>query len=289
VHVFSASYSSFLLAPLPPCSSRARSWRTGRAQLRSGRRPIHLRRSAIARTAIARVDQQRGSLGFLSMYFAGSGSTRRRAEHRRSRSLSLPRAESAPASSGVHRISMRCTTWHDDPRVPVGPGSLARCIVDVVAAAQEASLRALVRELDLRQCDLRRSRRPDEIAGFYAVKRHLRQSPDIDKHAHVRSRGVRERLPVVSTARRWLAAHLTDGEHGLSARSADFGLLAACVLRLLPIRNAPRMARAAFRPARVHLAGGIRLQWWQRTGLSHAGRRASVNYSVSTASWQSRS
>lgn len=54
-HVFSASYSSFLLAPLPAILAARALGRPVVLNYRSGQAPDHLRRSTIARTAIASV------------------------------------------------------------------------------------------------------------------------------------------------------------------------------------------------------------------------------------------
>src|SRR6266550_1964004 len=57
VHVFSASYSSFLLAPLPAVLIARALGRPVILNYRSGQAPDHLRRSAIARWAIAAVNR----------------------------------------------------------------------------------------------------------------------------------------------------------------------------------------------------------------------------------------
>src|SRR3954466_2136659 len=57
VHVFSASYWSFLLAPLPAILVARLLGRPVILNYRSGEAPHHLKRSIIARAAIARVDR----------------------------------------------------------------------------------------------------------------------------------------------------------------------------------------------------------------------------------------
>src|SRR5262249_19042581 len=56
VHVFSASYSSFLLAPLPAMLVARALGKPVVLNYRSGQAPGHLQRSAIARAAIGRAD-----------------------------------------------------------------------------------------------------------------------------------------------------------------------------------------------------------------------------------------
>ena len=56
VHVFSASYASFLLAPLPAMLIAKALGRPVVLNYRSGEAPDHLQKSAIARKSIAQVD-----------------------------------------------------------------------------------------------------------------------------------------------------------------------------------------------------------------------------------------
>src|SRR5207245_218377 len=73
VHVFSASYSSFLLAPLPAVLIARVLGRPVILNYRSGEAPDHLKRSAIARMALARVDSNVVPSRFLVEVFASFG------------------------------------------------------------------------------------------------------------------------------------------------------------------------------------------------------------------------
>src|SRR6187399_3269658 len=73
VHVFSASYFSFLLAPLPAVLIARLLGKPVVMNYRSGEAPDHLRRSAVARATLGRVDRNAVPSRFLQEVFAGFG------------------------------------------------------------------------------------------------------------------------------------------------------------------------------------------------------------------------
>jgi len=73
VHIFSASYTSFLLAPLPAQLIARALGKPVVMNYRSGEAPDHLRRSRIARAALRRVDRNAVPSRFLGDVFAGFG------------------------------------------------------------------------------------------------------------------------------------------------------------------------------------------------------------------------
>src|SRR5262245_57022167 len=73
VHVFSASYFSFLLAPLPAVLVGGMFGKPVVFNYRSGEAPHHLRRSAIARAVLRRVTVNVVPSAFLERVFAGFG------------------------------------------------------------------------------------------------------------------------------------------------------------------------------------------------------------------------
>src|SRR5918999_4381435 len=73
VHAFSASYFSFLLAPLPALLVARMLGKRVLINYRSGEAPDHLRRSFIARAALARTDTNVVPSRFLRDVFAGFG------------------------------------------------------------------------------------------------------------------------------------------------------------------------------------------------------------------------
>src|SRR5687767_2237936 len=73
VHVFSASYFSFLLAPLPAVLIARLFGKPVVMNYHSGEAPDHLRRSAIARATLRRVDRNAVPSRFLQDVFAQFG------------------------------------------------------------------------------------------------------------------------------------------------------------------------------------------------------------------------
>src|SRR2546421_6693143 len=73
VHVFSASYASFLLAPLPAMLVARMLGRPVVLNYRSGEAPDHLKRSAVARAAIAKVARSIVPSRFLVDVFSSFG------------------------------------------------------------------------------------------------------------------------------------------------------------------------------------------------------------------------
>src|SRR3954468_24680042 len=73
VHVFSASYFSFLLAPLPAVLVARLVGKPVVMNYRSGEAPDHLRRSRVARATLRGVDQNAVPSRFLQDVFASFG------------------------------------------------------------------------------------------------------------------------------------------------------------------------------------------------------------------------
>src|SRR5687768_7166925 len=73
VHVFSASYFSFLLAPLPAVLVARLLGKPVVLNYRSGEAPDHLRRSAVARATLRHVDRNVVPSRFLQVVFAPFG------------------------------------------------------------------------------------------------------------------------------------------------------------------------------------------------------------------------
>jgi glycosyltransferase involved in cell wall biosynthesis len=249
VHVFSASYSSFLLAPLPAMLVARGLNKPVVLNYRSGEAPDHLRRSAVARLALKRVDANVVPSRFLVDVFCGFGIEAsvvpnivdverfrfRAREPLKPRLLSTRNFEplyNIPATIRAFKIVQ--DQWPDASLTLVGGGR------------QEAELRALVAQLDLRNVRFVGRVRPDAIADYYADHDVYVQSPDIDNMPTSVLEAFASGLPVVSTEAGGVPAILTDGVHGLLAPVGDHGALAAHVLRLLADPDHARgLARAA--------------------------------------------
>jgi glycosyltransferase involved in cell wall biosynthesis len=250
VHVFSASYSSFLLAPLPAILVARALGRPVVLNYRSGEAAHHLQRSGIARKAIAAVDKNVVPSRFLVDVFRGFGIG----------------ATTIPNIVDLDRFKFRerdplhprlVSTRNFYPLYNVAATIRAFRIVQdeypeasltlVGGGPQEADLRALVSQLGLSHVTFAGRVKPDEIAGFYAANDIYIQSPNIDNMPTSVLEAFASGLPVVSTDAGGVPAILTHGEHGLLARLADYETLGHHIVRLLDCPDYARgLARNAF-------------------------------------------
>src|SRR5262245_59911949 len=265
VHVFSASYSSFLLAPLPAMLIAKAAGRPVILNYRSGEAPDHLGRSALARWAIARADRNVVPSQFLVDVFAGFDI---KAEiipnivdldrfRFRARAPLRPRIVSTRNFDALYHVA--CTLrafrlvqdrWPDATLTLVGGGE------------QDAELRDLAARLGLRQVEFVGRVPPQHIAGYYAANDIYVQTPDIDNMPTSVLEAFARGLPVVSPDAGGVPAILTHGEHGLLAPPRDHETIASHILRLLDDASyAEALARAAYARVQACTWGNVREQW----------------------------
>jgi glycosyltransferase involved in cell wall biosynthesis len=265
VHVFSASYASFLLAPLPAMLIARALGRPVVLNYRSGEAPDHLQRSAIARWSIARVNLNVVPSRFLVEVFGGFGIDAAIVpnivdpEHfqYRERNPLRPRLVSTRNFDALYNVASTIRAfrlvqdrWPDATLTLVGGGP------------QEAELRALADQLRLRNVTFVGRVKPTEIAGFYAANDIYIQSPNIDNMPTSVIEAFASGLPVVSTEAGGVPAILTHGEHGLLARLADYETLGHHVLRLLDSPDYARtLARSAYATTHACTWPAVREQW----------------------------
>lgn len=251
VHVFSASYSSFLLAVLPAVLIARLMGRPVVLNYHSGEAPDHLRRSAVARYVMRKwIDLNVVPSPFLRDVL---------------RSFDIA-ARTVPNTIDVRLFPYRV-------RDPLGPRLLSTrnfepiynvaCVLRAFArvqarhpraslvlvgsGSQEALLRALARELDLRDVTFAGRIPPSEIAGYYARADIYVQTPVTDNMPLSVLEAFASGLPVVSTRVGGVPALLTDGVHGLLAPDDDDEAVAAHVLTLLASPPYARRLAAAAR------------------------------------------
>ena len=233
---------------------------------RSGEAPDHLRRSAIARTAIASVDMNVVPSRFLVDVFARFRHRRDdHPEHRRSGSLRVTASAIRCVRGSCRRAtSTRCTTSPTThPRVPDRAGPLARRDADAGRRRAPGSQPA-------------RAGRPSSacahvtFAGRVSAgrdrrllrgERHLHSEPEHRQHADVGDRGVRER-PAGRLDRGGRRAGDPDrtATTGCSRRSATTRRWrpACCGCSTIRTARARWRARPIATCQRVHVAGGAR-------------------------------
>ena len=249
VHVFSASYSSFLLSPTPAVIVAKLLRRPVVFNYHSGEAPDHLRRSAFARYLMRRwVDLNVVPSPFLRDVLASFGIRARvvfnsidleRFVYRprdplRPRLLSTRNFEPHYNVACTLRAFARVQTRYPDATLTV-----------VGSGSQNAELRALAHTLGLRHVTFVGAVPPSEMPRYYADADLYVQTPSIDNMPLSVLEAFASGLPVVATRVGGVPAILTDEVHGLLARDNDDEHVAAQVIRLLEQPDHARQLAAA--------------------------------------------
>jgi L-malate glycosyltransferase len=265
VHVFSASYASFLLAPTPAILVARLLGKPVVLNYRSGEAPDHLRRSAVARWLLGRTDANVVPSRFLHEVFAGFGIPSRivantidlscfRYRERdplRPRLLSTRNFEALYNVGCTLRAFARVQARHPDASLTL-----------VGAGSQDTALRTLAARLGLRHVTFAGRVPPQEIARVYADNDIYVQTPSIDNMPGSVVEAFASGLPVVSTRVGGVPAILTHGVHGLLADDNDDAAVAAHVLALLERPDEARaLARAAYATCRAYEWPVVRAAW----------------------------
>jgi L-malate glycosyltransferase len=266
VHVFSAAYASFLLAPLPAVIVAKLLGKPVLLNYHSAEAPDHLARSGIARFVLTRVvDANVVPSSFLREVFARFGiraaivpnsidTSRFRYRERdplRPRLLSTRNLENLyNVACTLRACSVVQARYPEATLTVVGYGS------------QAAALRALATELGLRGVTFAGRVPADQMPRYYDEADIYIQSPAIDNMPLSVLEAFASGLPVVSTGIGGVPAILTDGVHGLLAPENDERALATHILTLLERPDHARaMARAAHATCRHYEWGVVRAAW----------------------------
>jgi glycosyltransferase involved in cell wall biosynthesis len=265
VHVFSAAYFSFLLAPLPAVLIARFFRKPVVLNYRSGEAPDHLARSRLARFVLARTDVNVVPSRFLAEVFSDVG-LRARVVHN-----IVDRAEFTYRRR--HPLQPRIiSTRNLEPLYNVGCTIRAfRLIQDrypeatltiVGGGSEEASLRRLTSELGLRGVRFAGRVAHTDIARHYTDADIYVQTPNIDNMPASVLEAYASGLPVVSTDAGGVPAILTHEEHGLLARVNDPAAVAAQVFRLLEEPGlAARLTAAALNSCQAYAWERVRTDW----------------------------
>jgi L-malate glycosyltransferase len=265
VHVFSASYSSFLLAPLPAVLIARLYGKPVVMNYRSGEAPDHLQRSAIARAVLRHVDANAVPSTFLRGVFARFAI---RAEvipnivdlerfAFRRRAPLKPRIVSTRNFEDLYNVS--CTLralqmiqrqYPEATLTLVGGGS------------GESSLRALATALGLRNVTFAGRVKPDDIWRYYTDADIYLQTPDIDNMPGSVLEAFASGCAVVSTKAGGVPAILAHDTHGLLVNCDDHEAAAQAVIRLLDDPAlAARLTTAARESCERYRWENVRPQW----------------------------
>ena len=242
VHVFSASYFSFLLAPLPAVLVAKVLGKPVVLNYRSGEAPDHLRRSAIARAVLRWVDRNAVPSRFLHDVFARFNIRSEvipnivdgeRFAFRR-RSPVAPRILSTRNFENLYNVACTLRAFQlvqrarpDASLTLVGGGS------------QEGALRELAANLGLRNVTFAGRVSPAEIWRYYAEADIYVQTPDIDNMPSSVLEAYASGCAVVASDAGGVPAILRDGQDGLLVGCNDPQATADAILRLL---NEPALA-----------------------------------------------
>jgi glycosyltransferase involved in cell wall biosynthesis len=265
VHIFSAAYFSFLLAPLPAFLVARLLGKAIVINYRSGEGPDHLKRSSLARATLARADANVASSAFLRDAFARFGleaevipnvvdQTQFRFAPRRPL---RPRLVSTRNLEPLYNVACTLRAFRTvQAHYPDASLTL------VGAGPEEPRLRALAVDLALRNVTFVGSVPPAEIWRRYADADIYVQTPNIDNMPGSVLDAFASGLPVVSTDAGGVPAILTDGVHGLLAPVGDHDAIARHVLRLLGDQTlVDRLTEAALASCAAYRWEVVREQW----------------------------
>ena len=261
VHIFSASYSSFLLAPLPAIVVSRLLRKPVLLNYHSGEAPDHLSRSRLARLMLRRhvdlnVVPSPFLRGVLARFGIGADVVANTVDSDefafRQRDLRIRPLTLLSTRNFEPLYNVACTlrafavlqTRYPDVRlILVGGGS------------EEPALRALAEGLSLRNVTFTGRVPPCEISRHYAAADIYVQTPNIDNMPLSVLEAFACGLPVVSTRVGGIPAILADGVHGLLAPDNDHEAVAA---RLIELIEHPDQAKQLAMAAHATCA---RYQW----------------------------
>jgi glycosyltransferase involved in cell wall biosynthesis len=236
VHVFSASYWSFLLAPVPAIAAAKLHRRPVVLNYHSGEAPDHLAKSPTARAILAGVDRIVVPSAFLVRVFqrfdlgatAISNIVDLSRFTYRERCSTAPRILSTRSFEGLYNVACTIRAFRlVQDRYPDASLTLAG------GGRHEGALRRLVSDLAVRNVTFAGRVPPDRVPGLYADHDVYLQSPNIDNMPLSVLEAFASGVPVVSTDVGGIPDIVTHRVTGLLAPAGDHAALAAHVLELV--------------------------------------------------------
>jgi glycosyltransferase involved in cell wall biosynthesis len=264
-HVFSASYWSFLLSPLPAIVVARLLGKPLIVNYRSGEAPDHLKRSAIARLALRRADLNVVPSKFLQDVFS---------------EFHIP-TEIIPDIVDLNRFAFRrrevfqprlLCTRNFEPLYNIGCTLRAFAIVQLAypdasltlvgSGSQFDALQRLAYSLKLRNVRFVGAVAPDDIWRYYADADIYLQTPDIDNMPASVIEAFASGCVVVSTDAGGVPTILIDGVHGYIVPCGDYRAAAERTIRVIEDpETAQRLAAAARDSCERYRWAVVRSQW----------------------------
>jgi L-malate glycosyltransferase len=265
VHAFSAAYFSFLLSPLPAILVARTLGKPVVLNYHSGEAPDHLRRSALARGVLGRVDHIAVPSAFLRDVFASFDLRARVVPNVvdlsrftfRERAMPAPRLLSTRNLEPLYNVSctLRAFGLVQD-RLPDATLTI------VGSGSQAGELKTLAASLGLRGVTFAGRVEPGQIPRYYAEADIYVQTPEIDNMPLSVLEAFASGLPVVSTAVGGVPTILEHETHGLLAPAGECRAVAAGIVRLLEEPGlARRLSRAARESCTAYTWSVVRDQW----------------------------
>jgi L-malate glycosyltransferase len=264
-HIFSASYSSFLLAPLPAWwVARLRGKRT-LINYRSGECRDHLQRSAIAREVLKKTDRIVVPSGYLADVLREFGLEAEivpnivdLSQFRfRLRSPLRPHLVCTRGFHPYYGIDVVVRAFAEVQK------SYAEAQLDLVGGGRlEPEIRDLVRQLDLSGVNFMGVASRQNIGQFYDRADIFVNASNLDNMPVSVLEAFASGTPVVTTAPESLRYIVDDGRTGLLSEPGDAGALARNILRVLGDPGlATRLAQNAFAESTKYSWDSVRDQW----------------------------
>jgi glycosyltransferase involved in cell wall biosynthesis len=288
VHVFSASYWSFLLAPAPAIIVAKLLGRPVLLNYHSGQASDHLRRSAFARKVMrAWVDLNVVPSPFLRDVLATFGIRAQVVENTidlqqftyRVRDPLRPRLLSTRNFEQLYNVPCTLRAFaRVQRRYPEA------CLTLVGFGSQDGSLHELAATLGLRHVTFVGRVPPSEMHRYYADADIYVQTPSIDNMPLSVLEAFASGLPVVATAIGGVPAILTDGVHGLLAPDNDDEAVANGVMTLLEDpAHARRLAAAAHTSCARYTWPVVREGWIESYHTAAASTVMAAPHAVNSA------
>jgi len=265
VHVFSASYFSFLLSPVPAVLVAKLYGKPVVMNYRSGEAPDHLQRSAIARWVLRWVERNAVPSRFLHDVFARFGISSEVIPNIvdvdrfafRARTPLAPRILSTRNFESLYNVGCTLRAFQ---RVQQHDPDATLTLVG--SGSQEPALRRQAADLGLRNLVFAGRVPPSDIWRYYAEADIYVQTPDIDNMPSSVLEAYASGCAVVATNAGGVPAILTHETHGLLTACNDDAAVADAILRLL--RDQPlaeRLASNAREACDKYLWSNVRARW----------------------------